>query len=486
MPRQAVTEGVRLTARDLIVVGGGAGGLVVASGAAQLGLRVTLVERQDRLGGDCLHYGCVPSKTLLHAAHTADRLRRASTVGLTDAVPGVDMGRINARIQSVISEIQRHDDPERFRSYGCEVLFGAARLTGPHEVQVGERLWRGRRIVIATGSRPAVPAIDGLEEAGYLTSQDLFSLPELPGRLAVLGGGPIGVEMGQAFARLGSRVTILEGQGRVLPLADPEGSEVLGQALLGDGVDLRTAVEVLRIERSGDDRILYCRDRGTGAAFDLAADAVLVATGRAPNVEGLGLEAAGVEATSGGIVVDRRMRSSRRHIFACGDVCGPYRLTHMAEYQAGIIIRNAVFRIPAKADYGLVPQVVYTDPEVAQVGMSVEDMRRSGPEPTVVSVPFADNDRAITGGRTRGFVRLHISRGRLRGAVIVGPHAGELIHELALGIRQRVRPADIVGTIHAYPTLAQTLRHAAGKYYVDRLFSPGTRAIARWINRILP
>jgi len=466
-----------LKRRHLIVVGGGPAGLVVASVAAQLGLKVTLVEQSGKLGGDCLHTGCVPSKTLIHTARVAALMRRADAFGLGAVEPQVDLGRVNDHVQSVIDQIQKHDDPQRFRSYGCEVLFGTAQFVDAHRLRVNGELIRGRRIVIATGSRPLVPP----EEAGYLTNENLFSLRELPRRLVILGGGPIGVEMAQAFARLGSQVSLVERLAHILPQEDPELAEAVGDILTAEGVRIHTDTSAERVRLRGRIRTVEC-----SGALNLEADQVLVAAGRKPSLEGLDLDAAGVDYGPGGISVDARMRSSRKHIFACGDVCGPYPFTHMAEYQAGIVISNAVFRFPKKADYRVVPWVTYTDPELARVGLTARQAAEKGLDPVVLRFPFHDIDRALTEVEPRGFVKLVTHKKKILGASILGPHAGELLHEIVLAMQTGATIGDISATIHAYPTLAQVHRRAVNTFYAGKLFSPGTRRLVRWINRLLP
>jgi len=467
---------------DLVIIGGGAGGLVVASVASQLGLKVTLIEKELNMGGDCLHHGCVPSKTLIRSAKVASLLRRAQEFGLPTINFNVDLAKVNERVQSVIDKIQPHDDPERFREYGCEVLVGeTAEFVTSHSVRVGERVIHGRRFVIATGSRPFIPPIDGLEQAGYLTNLDVFSLKKLPQKLVVLGGGPIGLEMAQAFSRLGSQVTVVEMLPHLLPQEDPEVSDALRSVLEREGITIHTGTSAERVRRENELRIVECSNNIT-----VEADQILVAVGRRANVDNLGLEAADIKFSERGIEVDARMRTSRKHIYAAGDVCGPYPFTHMAEYQAGIIISNAVFRFPKKADYRVVPWVTYTDPELARVGLTEKQAREKGIEPTVLRFPFKNVDRALTDNETDGIVKLITQKGRILGVSILGPHGGELLQEIVLAMKTGAKIGDISATIHAYPTLSQVNRRAVNTAYAPKLFSAGTRKIVWWINHLLP
>ncbi|MCS4503097.1 Mercuric reductase [wastewater metagenome] len=470
--------------RDLVVIGGGVGGLVTASVAGQLGLDVVLVERSARLGGDCLHHGCVPSKTLLRSAQVAHLMRRAPDFGLPATARPAVFADVRRRVHEVIDTIQAHDDPERFRGYGVDVLFGEARFTAPDEVSVkGERI-RARRFVIATGSRPAVPAVPGLAEAGYLTNEDVFDLDGLPERLAVVGAGPVGVELAQAFARLGSAVTVIEAAGEILPREEPAVAGELREALEAEGVRFRLGARLERVEREPGGLTLQVH-QGT-EHLPVVADRILVAVGREANAGGLGLEAAGVEHGPAGIRVDARMRTSRRHIFACGDVTGLYPFTHMAEYQAGIVIANAVFRWPKRADYRVVPRVTYTDPELAAVGLSETEAHARYPDARVLTYRFTAVDRALIDGVPAGGIRLVVRRGRILGATLLGPHAGELLHEIVLAMQAGVRLDRLSSAVHAYPTLAQIHRRAANTAYSGRLFSPGTRRLVRWLQRLVP
>jgi pyruvate/2-oxoglutarate dehydrogenase complex dihydrolipoamide dehydrogenase (E3) component len=467
--------------QDVVVIGGGPGGLVVASVAGQLGLRVTLIEKSGRLGGDCLHSGCVPSKTLIHSARLAHRMRQAARFGLPACDPEININHVLDRVDEVIARIQRHDDPQRFRGYGCDVRFGAARFLNPHEISVNDEVIRGKRFVIATGSQPVVPPIPGIAEAGYDTNETVFKRRELPPRLAVIGGGPVGVELAQAFARLGSRVTIVEAGEQLLPLADDEVSAALRQVLEAEGITLHLSCQVSSARRDGDSRQLFLTSGAT-----VECERILVATGRRPDVFGLGLDEAGVDHNRKEVVVDVRLRTRQPHIYAIGDVCGPYRFTHMAEYQAGIVLANLLFRIPRKVDYRVVPRVTFTEPEVAEVGLTEKEAKARGLRYEVARFPYDQLDRAITDGDDAGFLKILIAGGRVVGASLVGAQAGELIHELALAMQVRAKAGDISRLVHAYPTLAQIHRRAVNAQYAPRLYSGTARLLARMINRLLP
>ncbi len=466
--------------RDLIIIGGGAGGLVIASVASQLGLKVTLIEKETRLGGDCLHHGCVPSKSLIKAAKVAQLLRRAGEFGLPASSAQVDLGKVNERIHDIIAQIQIHDDPDRFRGYGCEVLLGeAAEFISPHEVQVGSRVIEGKRFVIATGSRPFIPPIPGLDAGEILTNESVFNLQRLPDSLAVVGGGAVGVELGQAFARLGSKVTLFQRGPQLLPHEDPELVALMQEQLEDEGMRFQLNARIAHIYKHTDG---FTLEQENG--LQQQTSQVLIATGRRPNIEGLALDAAGVTFSETGISVDRRLRTSQKHIYACGDVCGHYAFTHMAEYQAGIIISNALFRFPKKTDYRIVPAVTYSDPELAQVGLSEQQVREQGIRHSVLRFDFKDIDRALTERESSGRVKLITRKGKLLGASILGPQAGELIHELVLAMQTGAKLGDISATIHAYPTLAQIHRRTVNTAYAPKLFSPFTRKLVQWLQRL--
>ena len=466
--------------RDLVVIGGGAGGLVVASAAAQSGLDVVLVEKESQLGGDCLHYGCVPSKALLKSAQVAHYLRTADRYGFHNASFETDMSAVNAVIQDAIDTIQPHDSHERFRALGCEVISGEAKFINADSIEVADKIIQARYVVIATGSSPWIPPIEGLAEVGYLTNQDMFSLEQLPRHLLILGGGPVGVEMAQAYARLGSRVSLIEAAPQILPRSNVRVSTVLAQQLADEGVEIITAQHVVRVEASNTEK--HCR---LSSGRQISGDQLLVAAGRRAVVAQLALESAGVDYTSHGIRVNSRLQTSQHHIYACGDVTGLIPLTHVAEQQAGVIIANIIFRIPKRMNYDVIPSVIYTDPECAEVGLQ-ESMLQQDNSLQVVEFEMSALDRAIAEHETAGFARLVVRKGRLVGASIVGQRAGEIIHELALAIRKNMRLSEIAGMVHAYPSFAQINRRAAGMYYKDRLFNNRTRRLVRFLHHWLP
>lgn len=469
---------------DLVVIGGGVGGLVTSSVAGQLGLKVALIERDKSLGGDCLHYGCVPSKTLIRSAEVAHLSADAQRFGINAKAETNDLGAVMDRVAEVVAQIQHHDDPERFRSYGVDVIFGEGRFVDAHTVAVGDRRLTGKRILIATGSRPAVPPVPGLEDADYWTNETVFQQRELPKRLAVLGGGPIGLELAQSFSRLGSQVTVIEMADRILPREDPEITAELERLLVDEGLDLRTGTAVTAVENGDGGYRLTCRHGD--AEQHLEVDRILVAAGRQPNTDALALENTGVETEKSGISVDARMRTSVKHIFAVGDVCGPYPFTHVAEYQAGVVIANVVFKLPKRANYRVIPWVTYTAPELAHVGMTEEAARTAGHHVEIARFRFSDVDRALTEGTTGGLLKLVVHKKRILGATVLGPHGGELIHELVLAMQAGVKIGHLSGAVHAYPTLAQIHRRAVNTLYADKLYSPGTRRLVGWLHRLLP
>lgn len=465
---------------DLVIIGGGAGGLVVASVAAQLGLDVVLIDKEEAMGGDCLHFGCVPSKALLKSASVAYQFAQADRWGIKAARPVIDIALVNQSIQNAIETLQVHDSRKRFESLGCDVVTGSAHFTGPTQVSVNAQHFDARRIVIATGSSAFIPPIQGLDKVAYLTNEDMFSLAVLPANMIIIGGGPVGVEMAQAYARLGTQVTIIELASRLIPRMDGSSSRILAEALQAEGVSLYLGSEVVAVTEHDGCKKVALKDGTT-----LQADELLIAIGRRPVLDNLNLDAAGVHYDVSGIKVNRRMQTSNKKIYACGDVTGEMPLTHVAELQAGIIIANMVFRMPKKVSYDVIPAVVYTQPEVAQVGVSVEQceaLKRG----EVHRFEITQLDRAVTDNEAIGQATILTDRGRVVGAHIIAPHAGEMIHELALAIQEKLHISRITSLVHAYPSYSQLNKRLAGQYYTKRLFSPKLKKAVALMNRFLP
>jgi pyruvate/2-oxoglutarate dehydrogenase complex dihydrolipoamide dehydrogenase (E3) component len=469
----------KLLRPDICVIGAGSGGLLTAAGASQLGADTVLIEAH-RMGGDCLNYGCVPSKALLAAAHAAVAYRRAPAFGIEAAPPRIDFAKVRAHVQGVISAIAPNDSEERFAGLGVKVIREQARFTGPEEVLAGDFRIRARRFVVATGSRPAIPPLPGLAELPYLTNETIFDLESLPDHLLVLGGGPIGCELAQAFRRLGARVSLVDMQ-ELLPRDDPEPADVVRQSLLDDGVEIYERHRVVGASGSGTRLALDMEE--DGARIRLEGSHLLVAAGRRATVEGLGLEAAGIDHTAVGIRVDEHLRTSNRRVYAVGDVAGGPQFTHVAAYHAGVVIRNALFRLPAKVRYDALPWVTYTDPELAHVGLSEKDARARGPI-RLLRWPYAENDRAQAEHRGRGFIKVVTTpRGRILGADIVGHAAGEMIHVWTLAVSQKLKIGAVAGMIAPYPTLAEIGKRAAGNFFAPKLFSERTRRLVRFLAR---
>ncbi|MFO1079768.1 MAG: FAD-dependent oxidoreductase [Reyranellaceae bacterium] len=464
---------------DLCIVGGGSGGLVVAAVAAQLGLRVVLVER-DRMGGDCLNVGCVPSKALLAAARAAQAHRQGAPFGIDPVEPRVHFDRVMDHVASVIRSIAPNDSVERFEGLGVRVIQAEARFVGRRELDAGGCRIRSRRIVLATGSRPSLPPIPGLAEAPHFTNDTIFANRTLPRHLVVIGGGPVGLELGQAHRRLGARVTVLEAD-RFLAHDEPELAEVVVRRLCEEGVDLRASARIARIEASASGATVLLED---GERLD--ASHLLVAAGRAPNLEALALDVAGVAHTPRGITVGPSLRTSNRHVWAIGDCNGLYPFTHMAGYEAGLFIRGALFRAPARLDHGIVPWTTYTDPELAHVGLTEHQARqRHGERVRVVRWSLTENDRARAEAEAHGEVKAVVDRrGRILGASIVARGAGELIQPWCLAVSQGLKIAALANFVPPYPTLGEASKRAAGSFYSDALFAPRTRRVVRWLLRL--
>jgi pyruvate/2-oxoglutarate dehydrogenase complex dihydrolipoamide dehydrogenase (E3) component len=457
---------------NLVVIGAGTAGLVAAAGAAGLGARVALAERH-LMGGDCLNVGCVPSKSMLRSAHAAAAARDGERFGVhVGAESRTDFPAVMARVRAIRAGIAPHDSASRFRDeYGVDVFLGEARFTGPDTVEVAGRALRFARAVIATGARAVRPPIPGLAEAGFFTNETIFNLTERPGRLAVLGGGPIGCEMAQAFARLGSAVTLIEAGEHFLPREDAEAAAVLLEAFARDGIDVRLRTSLARVEVRDRQRVLHLESGGRRSTIE--ADAILVGVGRAANVEGLGLDAAGVRFTGHGVEVDDHLRTSNRRIYAAGDVASPFKFTHTADAMARIVVQNALFGFAGRRRMSslVIPWCTYTDPEIAHVGMYERDAAAAGIAVRTFVVPMAEVDRAVADGEIDGFVKVHVRAGsdRVVGATIVARHAGEMISELTAAIVGGIGLGKIAGVIHPYPTQAEAIRKAGDAFNRTRL-----------------
>ena len=462
---------------DLCVIGAGSAGLTVAAGASQMGARTVLIER-DLMGGDCLNTGCVPSKSLIAAARTADTVRQAGRFGIRTVEPTIDFGAVNDHMHRVIAAIEPNDSIERYEGLGVTVLKEQARFAGPNRLVAGATTVEAKRFVIATGSRAAVPVIEGLDQVPYLTNETIFGNRRLPAHLVIIGGGPIGLEMAQAHRRLGSQVTVLE-IGKFLSKDDPEAAAVVCDRLRREGVTLRDGVEIAGVRQSNGGILV---ELAGGEQID--GSHVLVAAGRKPNIDALGLEEAGVEATASGVTVDARLRTTNRRIYAAGDVAGGPQFTHIAGYHAGIVLRNALFRWPAKIDLAALPWVTFTDPELAQAGLTEAAARDRHEDIRILRHPFAENDRALTEARTDGFAKIITTkRGRIIGATIVGAHAGELIHLWSLAIARKLKIGAVATMIVPYPTLGEISKRAAGNYFAPALFSDRTRRLVKLLLR---
>lgn len=467
---------------DLCIIGAGSGGLSVASGAAQLGLNVALIEKAE-MGGDCLNTGCVPSKALLAAAKQAQGFRGSDKFGIKAQEPEVDFGKVKDHVFDVIAQIEPHDSQERFEGLGVSVFREFGTFVDSKTVKAGDTLITAKNFIISTGSKASVPPIDGLEKDKVFTNENIFDLREKPDHLAIIGGGPIGIEMAQAHRRLGSEVTVID-MASIMANDDPELVDVVRRALVDEGVKLleETGIETIMHQDDGSVKIRVKK----GADSDIIhASHLLAAAGRAPNID-IGLEAAGIEHDRRGIKVDARLRTNKKHIFAIGDVAGGPQFTHVAGYHAGIIIKNIVFKLPGKVDYTALPWVTYSDPELAHVGLLERQARETyGDSIKTVSWQIKDNDRATSERKSAGLIKVVMRKnGRIIGASIVGPSAGELIGPWILAISSGLKIGAFANMIAPYPTFGEISKRAASAYYTPSLFSDKTRKITGLLRKI--
>ncbi len=457
---------------DIGILGGGSAGLTIAAGAAQFGAKTLLIDKEERLGGDCLHYGCVPSKTLIKTAHVYHLMKNASRFGLPrHAIMPVDFRDVSDRIRSVIADIQKHDSVERFCGLGAKVEFGNAVFRDEHTICLNGKDISARSWVIATGSSPAVPRIKGLEQTPFITNREIFYLDRLPKSMIVLGAGPVSIEMAQAFCRLGTGVTVIQRSGRILAREDNDMADAVMQNLAAEGVRfyLKTAVDSVR--DLGTEREVTITDKD-GKTLQLRAETIFIALGREANLQDLGLENAGVEYDNRGLKLDSRLRTTQKHIYGAGDVTGAYQFTHAAGYEGGVVLTNAVLHLPRKTDYRFFPWCTYTDPELANIGMNETAAREAGLKPAVWIEEFRMNDRGLAEGEGLGRIKLVLDeKERPLGVQILGLHAGELISEWVAALNGGVKLSALAAAVHPYPTLAEINKRVVGNYFSGKIFS---------------
>ncbi len=456
---------------DIGIIGGGSAGLTIAAGAAQLGAKTLLIEKERELGGDCLHFGCVPSKTLIKTARVYHQMKNARLYGLPEAdVPAVDFSRVVDRIRSVIGTIQKHDSSERFCGLGARVEFGNPAFVDEHAVSLDGIPFSAKHWVIATGSSAAIPPIPGLDRTPFLTNREIFSLDRLPSSMVIIGGGPVGIEMGQAFNRLGTTVTVVEMGAAILPKEDADMAGAVMETLRAEGVRFLLGAVVLRATDRGTARELTVR---TGEVTEtLRAEAILVAAGREPNLKGLGLDGIGVEFDRRGLRLDDRLRTTQPHIWGAGDVTGSYPFTHAAGYEGGVVVANAVFRLPRKADYTHMPWCTYTDPELASIGLNEKAAKNAGIPYSLWVEDFRGNDRGLAEGETAGKIKMLLDeKEKPMGVQILGPRAGDLLAEWVAVFSGRTGLSTLASAVHPYPTLGEINKRVAGAFLSTKIFS---------------
>jgi pyruvate/2-oxoglutarate dehydrogenase complex dihydrolipoamide dehydrogenase (E3) component len=461
---------------DIGIIGGGAAGLTVASGAAQLGAKTLLIEKEKVLGGDCLHYGCVPSKTLIRTAQVYHLMKNSRAFGLPAIEPPpVDFQSVKKRIQTVISTIQKHDSEKRFCSLGAKVEFGEPVFRDEHSVQLNGATVSAKNWVIATGSSPGIPATEGLDHTSHITNKEIFYLDQLPSSMIILGAGPIAIEMAQAFSRLGTKVTVVQRSGQILTKEDKDMADEIMKVMGSEGVVFLLNTSVLLVKDLGPEKEVILKN-GEGKSVSLKAEKILVAMGRDPNARGLSLEGIGVEFDRKGIRVDDRLRTTQKHIYAAGDITGAYQFTHAAGYEGGIVVSNAVFHLPRKTNYRFLPWCTYTDPELASVGMNEKRAREAGLDYSVWTEPFKSNDRSLAEGEEVGKIKLLLDKSeRPLGVQILGPQAGELVSEWVAVLNAKVKLSTLAAAVHPYPTLGEINKRVAGTLLSQKIFSDRVR-----------
>lgn len=475
-------EGLMSHNYDVIVIGGGAAGLVASTGAVGLGAKTALIEK-NKLGGDCTWYGCIPSKALLKSAQVFSLLKRVKEFGIVGDVKCNTDG-VMVHVRDIIKQISMHHPPEVFEKRGINVLLGNTKFIDSHTIELGGKRISAKRFIICTGSHPLIPSVEGLKDIDYLTNENIFDLQVLPKSIAVLGGGPIGVEISQALSRLGVEVSIVEMADRILFREDREVADVLTNTLLKEGVKIYAGKKAVKFSKEGNFIAITVEDREKKQSI-IKAEKVLVAVGRAPNVSGLDLEKAGVKYSNKGIEAGSTLRTTANNIYACGDVVGPYQFSHMAEYQAVITVGNALFPFKQKVNYNAVPWCTFTDPELAHVGLTEEEAKVKYKDIKIYKSAYNGNDRAVTDLEESGFAKVICDKkGCILGAHIVGTNAGEIIHEYVLAKSAGLRIGKLSFAIHIYPTLAQVVKRSADQYYMDILSAGWFKNLSKFFVRL--
>ncbi len=457
---------------DIGILGGGAAGLTVASGASQFGAKTLLVEKEKALGGDCLHYGCVPSKTLIKTAHVYHTIRNASKYGLPDVVAKpVDFKDVALRIRSVIDKIQKHDSEERFCALGVKVVFGDAEFRDEHSIRIKRKTYSAKKWLIATGSSPMVPPIEGLDSTPYITNKEIFSLERLPKSMIVIGAGPIAIEMAQSFNRLGTEVTVVQRSGQILSKEDSDMADEVMRVMGSEGVMFHLNTAILSVRDLGAEKKIIIKKKD-GYTLGLKAEKILVALGRQTNIEGLGLNGISLKFDKKGIQVDKKMRTSHDHIYAAGDVTGSYQFTHAAGYEGGVVLSNAILHLPKKVDYTYMPWCTYVDPELASIGMNEKRATDAGIEHTVWTEEFRSNDRSLAEGEETGRIKMLLDKkGTPLGIQILGPRAGDLLGEWVAVLNGGVKLSSLASAVHPYPTLSEINKRVVGNYFSGKIVS---------------
>jgi pyruvate/2-oxoglutarate dehydrogenase complex dihydrolipoamide dehydrogenase (E3) component len=457
---------------DIGVIGGGAGGLTVTAGAAQLGAKTLLVEKENELGGDCLHFGCVPSKTLIKSAHVYHLIKNSRKFGLPSMdLPPVDFREISKRIRSVIATIQHHDSKERFCKLGARVEFGQPTFADEHSIRLNGNTFSAKTWVIATGSSPVAPPIKGLDQTPHITNKEIFYLDRLPESMIVLGGGPIGSEMSQAFCRLGTRVSVVDMAPQILVNEDPDMADLVRDVLSSEGVEFYLNSAIEEVNDLGSEKEVKIKTK-EGNVLSLKAETVLLSLGRGPNTNGLGLEDIGVDYDHRGIRVDNRLRTNHKHIYAAGDINGGFQFTHAAGYEGGIVLSNAIFHLPRKVDYTFMPWCTYTDPPLGSIGMNEKSAKAAGINYTVWTEEFKDNDRSLAEGESIGRIKMILNeKEKPIGVQILGPHAGDLLAEWVAVLNGKVKLSTLAAAVHPYPTIGEINKKVAGTFFSPKIFS---------------